>query len=87
MTGPTAMIDMTWAGLFMTGPTIKRPKDTTAKPLVSKTCKDCGKEKLAKYFQTCGTHENGSKKYGSYCLPCMAIRNQEQRRKNRGLQG
>ena len=52
--------------------------DTTA----GKTCRDCGKEKLMKYFQTCGKNDDDTPKYGSYCLPCCAIRNKEARKKN-----
>lgn len=70
------------ASIAMSGPTWKKAKDTRAKPATSKTCRDCGKEKLMKYFQTCGKHDDGTPKYGSYCLVCCAARNREARRKN-----
>lgn len=70
------------ASLAMSGPRWKKPKDTKIKPPTSKTCRDCGKEKLMKYFQTCGKNDDGTPKYGSYCLPCCALRNKEARKKN-----
>lgn len=70
------------ASIAMSGPTWKKAKGTRIKALTSKVCRDCGKEKLMKYFQTCGKHDDGTPKYGSYCLPCCAVRNKEARRKN-----
>ena len=76
---------MAWAEMFLTGPTLKQKVVSQIPVEKIRTCRDCGKEKLLKYFATNGRDNDDNLRYASYCLPCMAIRNREQRRKHRGV--
>ena len=78
-------MNMSWEGLFMTGPKLKAKVVPVTKPqATSRRCTACERMVPVSDFETKGKRESGSIKYGSNCLPCAAKRNREVRARKRG---
>lgn len=68
------MLDMNWAGLFMTGPVLKTKAVISRIPLeYSRVCRTCGKDKRLKYYAVIGYTEEDSPKFSLSCQKCLAI--------------